>query len=117
MLPEFARRKFNEVYSIGPEQIDSQFRLDILDYCRGDISKIKAYLFEYGAKSHQMKRGYLGEGKFALSQLLVQVLLYVDCQGYDFDEMLQMGCDSLDGFIERKRKEAEEARTSKRVPE
>lgn len=103
MLPECLKEKFNQVYATGSIQRDRQFRLNVLTYEMGDLVKSRVYEEIYGSDSPEMRRACRGEGKKAVSDALIQLLMFADIEGYEYDELLKIGLEGLDEFLERKK--------------
>jgi hypothetical protein len=103
MFPEYLKEKFNQVYATGPVQRDRNFRLNVLTYEMGDLVKSRVYEEIYGSDSSEMRRAFKAEGKKAVSDALIQLLMLADVECYDYDELLKIGLEGLDEFLERKK--------------
>jgi hypothetical protein len=104
---EEIKSKFREIYAIDRNQTDKQFRLNIATYELGDTVKLLVYETVFGEDSPEVKRISKGEKKRSLGDLIMQILMYADLEGYDFDELIEMGMYGLDNLKERVRKSSE----------
>ena len=85
-------------------QTNKQFRLNVLVYEIGDLVKSVVYSEVYGKNSPEMRRAFrYGEEKKALADALIQLLIFIDIEGFSYDEILKIGLDGLKEFLERKK--------------
>ena len=75
-----------------------EFTLRVLTYEIGDLHKLLIYRERLG------DAGYIGDTELACADALTMILLFAEQQGYDLDELKELG---LERFEERMREVAE----------
>jgi len=108
MLAEYWKKiideKFEQVFSTDPIQRNKHFRLNILVYEIGDLVKTVVYEEIFGNGSPETRRACYGERKKALSDAMMQLLIFARNENYNYDELFKIGLDGIDDFLERQKK-------------
>lgn len=68
---------------------DSIHQLPILTYELGDLARGLIYMKRYPDKAD----GYRGEAKLGMADLLAQCIVLCEREGWDFDEILELGIE------------------------